>query len=252
MNCPRCKTELNPATSVWSHTPDRCADVLKDQNEELHGVNRHIVNEWNIMNKSCLDLEARCKALEAERDEYAVAWANVSGALCDAGDVIVYERDYAKSVRELTAKRDALAARVAERDAKLASLRDWLDSVGDDWTADGLRMFIRDLITDVIDASQAPRKDGDVSEFPDIDAKIAEYRRTHDRDHHQHVVDSYRPWQCAWECTGCAYDEGHAAGKREGIEEAAQVCDEELPTKANRERSARIRALLRRHASPRA
>jgi hypothetical protein len=72
-----------------------------------------------------------------------------------------YALGLAAGKREGIDERDALTRRVAERDAKLASLRDWLDSVGDDWTADGLRMFIRDLITDVIDASQAPRKEGE-------------------------------------------------------------------------------------------
>jgi len=46
---------------------------------------------------------------------------------------------------------EAERARSAALQAKVDSLRDWLDSVGDDWTADGLRMFCRDLITDIID-----------------------------------------------------------------------------------------------------
>jgi len=55
----------------------------------------------------------RARALAAEA-KLATVCANVSGALCDAHhpDVVVYERDYARSVRELTAQRNALQTEV--------------------------------------------------------------------------------------------------------------------------------------------
>lgn len=50
------------------------------------------------------NLERLGKALSAMR------WnlAGVSGALCDAGDIVVCDDDYSTSIRELTAQRDTL------------------------------------------------------------------------------------------------------------------------------------------------
>jgi hypothetical protein len=50
-----------------------------------------------------------------------------------------------------------------------------------------------------------PEKESTVSEFPEIDAKIAEYQRTHDETH---VVDGYRPWECDRRCSGCERESG--------------------------------------------
>jgi hypothetical protein len=82
---------------------------------------------YGHINKTCTacGLCAGC-SVEAhnDRDTYHVRWANVSGALCDAGDVVVYEGDYARSVRELTAQRDAARAELAKlKGAKGARFR---------------------------------------------------------------------------------------------------------------------------------
>jgi hypothetical protein len=80
--CPHCDQVIPPEfwlNSSWADHTEVCRDNLKKQFDELH-----------------------------------VMWKNVSGALCDAGSVIIYERDYARSVRELTAQREREAARAAK------------------------------------------------------------------------------------------------------------------------------------------
>jgi hypothetical protein len=113
--CPNCRTELYEEwigegleeTRVIReslpphepHTPERCLNVqlakMKAERDEAR--------------LSAFDAE-----LKADFDALHVMWKNVSGALCDASDIVVYERDYARSVRELTASRNAERAR-AER-----------------------------------------------------------------------------------------------------------------------------------------
>jgi hypothetical protein len=86
-------------------------DYIDSPNHEHHNIDRC---GWQQTRDALAD--ERTKREEAERNFAAlrVMCANVSGALCDAHhpDVVVYERDYARSVRELTAQRNALQTEV--------------------------------------------------------------------------------------------------------------------------------------------
>lgn len=70
-----------------------------------------------VAHASCFNADLRAF------NELHVMWKNVSGALCDASTVTVYERDYARSVRELTAERDAA---IQERDTEREAIAAWI------------------------------------------------------------------------------------------------------------------------------
>ncbi len=87
--------------------------------------------EWKSAHEAlALSADRMVRKLEGQLSVARTHLANISGALCDSG-VTVYEGDYAKSIRELTAERDEWRTQAGVKYGKHEALITKLEAVAD-------------------------------------------------------------------------------------------------------------------------
>lgn len=106
--CDECGTRLDPFVSTETFKHEATPDVL------LHTAERCLQQQLREAIAKKVAVEGEFAELKTDFDSLLVMWANVSGALCDAKNVVIYERDYARSVRALTAVRDGALHTIAD------------------------------------------------------------------------------------------------------------------------------------------